>query len=154
MGVTAAEAWQAWEQLHGGKMVILVHLKQGVSLAGLPGGDWIRGKLLPTRIKSEWGDASLTQAILQGAAEALQQYPGLQHIVVASGQDVPVSRVPPDLRPGLSLFGRFRFGPAYDAAATQVAADLLQQQLGWSQQEAQAWGDALTFHHTWAVFDR
>lgn len=154
VGVTAAEAWQAWEQLHGGKVVVRIHLKQGVSIAKLPNSDWISDRLLPTRVKSEWGDVSLTEAILRGAADVLQQYPGLQHIAVASGQDIPVSRLPPDLHPGLSLFGSFQFGLAFDAAAGQVAAYLLQQQLGWSLQEAQAWGNALTFHHTWMLLDR
>jgi hypothetical protein len=154
VGVTAAKAWQAWIDLHGGKVAVMVHLQQGVDVNRVPGGAWISDRLLPTRINSEWGAVSLTEAILRGSADVLQKGPSVQHIAIASGQDMPVSRLSPDLRPGLSLFGSFQFGLKFDAAAGQVASDLLQQQLGWSKQEAQAWGDALTFHHTWMVFDR
>jgi hypothetical protein len=153
-GVTAAEVWEAWEAQHGGKAVVRVHLKQGVSTAGVPGEAFVCSRLLPSRIHTQWGCISLTTAILQAAADMLQQHPQLQHIAVCSGQDVPVAALPRDLRSGLSLFGRFQFGQAFDEAARQVAADVLQAQLQMGQSEARAWADALVFHHTWMVLDR
>jgi hypothetical protein len=54
----------------------------------------------------------------------------------------------------LSLFGSFRFGKQFDAAAGQVAAEVLRQQLGMGAQESKAWGDALVCHHSWMVLDR
>lgn len=153
-GVTSSEVWEAWEGAHRGKAVVRVHLKEGVSTAGLPGEAWVSSRQLPTRICSKWGCISLTAAILQAAADMLQQHPQLQHVALVSGQDVPVSAVPRDLRPGLSLFGRFQFGQAFDFAARQVASEVLQQRLGMSRQESKAWGDALVFHHTWMVLDR
>jgi hypothetical protein len=154
VGVTAAEVWEAWEAQHGGRVVVRVHLKQGVSTAGLPGEAFVSSRLLSSRIHTQWGCISLTSAILQAAADMLQQHPQLQHIAVASGQDVPVAGLPRDLRPGLSLFGRFQFGQAFDEAAQQVACDVLQAQLQMSHSEARAWADALVFHHTWMVLDR
>jgi len=153
-GVTAADVWESWECLHAGKAVVRVHLKAGVTTAGLPGASWITCRQLPSRICSQWGCISLTGAILQAAADLLQQHPELQHVALVSGQDLPVAAVPKDLRPGLSLFGRFQFGRAFDDAARQVARELLQQQLAMSVREAKAWGDALVFHHTWMVLDR
>jgi hypothetical protein len=153
-GVTCSEAWDAWEGGHSGKAVVRVHLKEGVSTAGLPGDAWVSSRQLPSRICSKWGCISLTAAILQAAADLLQQHPQLQHIALVSGQDVPVSAVPRDLLPGLSLFGRFQFGRVFDDAARQVACEVLQQQLGMSRAQARAWGDALVFHHTWMVLDR
>lgn len=153
-GVTAAEVWEAWEGAHSGKAVVRVHLKEGVSTAGVPGEAWVSSRQLPSRICSKWGCISLTAAILQAAADMLQQHPQLQHIALVSGQDVPVCAVPRDLRPGLSLFGRFQFGKAFDEAACQVACDVLQQRLGMSRQDSKAWGEALVFHHTWMVLDR
>jgi hypothetical protein len=154
MGVTAEEVWEAWEVAHSGKAVVRVHLKEGVSTAHLPGEAWVNSRQLPSRICSKWGCISLTAAILQAAADMLQQHPQLQHIALVSGQDVPVCAVPRDLRPGLSLFGRFQFGQAFDEAARQVACDVLQQRLGMSRQDSKAWGDAMVFHHTWMVLDR
>lgn len=153
-GVAASEVWEAWEGAHRGKAVLRVHLKEGVSTSGLPGEAWVSSRQLPTRICSKWGCISLTAAVLQASADMLQQHPQLQHVALVSGQDVPVSAVPRDLRPGLSLFGRFQFGQAFDDAARQVASEVLQQRLGMSRQESKAWGDALVFHHTWMVLDR
>jgi hypothetical protein len=40
---------------------VFCHMKAGVALdASLPGADAIRGRLLATRLKSEWGCLSLT----------------------------------------------------------------------------------------------
>lgn len=153
-GVTAAEVWEAWEALHAGRAVVRVHLKQGVSTAGLPGEAWVNCRQLPSRICSQWGCISLTGAILQAAADMLQQHPHLQHVALVSGQDVPVSAVPRDLRPGMSLFGRFQFGRAFDDAARRVAGELLSKRLDMSAEEGSAWGNALVFHHTWMVLDR
>lgn len=153
-GVTCSEAWDAWEGAHSGKAVVRVHLKGGVNTAGLSGDAWVSSRQLPSRICSKWGCISLTAAILQAAVDMLQQHPQLQHVALVSGQDVPVSAVPRDLRPGLSLFGRFQFGRVFDDAARQVACEVLQQQLGMSRAQGRAWGDALVFHHTWMVLDR
>jgi hypothetical protein len=153
-GVTAADVWEAWEGAHGGKVVVRLHLKAGVSIEGLPGEAWVSSRQLPCRIASKWGCISLAAAILVAAADMLQQHPQLQHVALVSGQDLPVATVPRDLRPGLSLFGRFQFGRVFDDAARQVTAEVLQQQLGMSMLESKAWGDALVFHHTWMVLDR
>jgi hypothetical protein len=153
-GMPAADAWQAWEAAHAGRVAVRVHLKAGVGSSGLPGGAWVTARQLSTAVKSEWGCFSLTQAILAAAAEVLQQHPSLQHLAIVSGQDVPVASVPRQLPAGLSLFGRFQFGRCFDAAAGRLAAQLLQEDLGMAQQEATAWGDALTFHHTWMVLNR
>jgi hypothetical protein len=134
--------------------VIRIHLKQGVSTAGLTGAAWVSTRTLSTRVLSRWGCTSLTAAILTAAGELLQAHPQLTHIALVSGQDLPVAAVPRDLLPGLSLFGRFRFGRDFDAAARQEACEVLQQQLGMAVQETRAWGDALVFHHTWMVLDR
>lgn len=153
-GVAAAEVWDSWERMQSGKAIIRIHLKAGVSTEGLPGQAWISSRALPTQIPSKWGCISLTVAIVQAAAKMLQQHPTLQHITLVSGQDIPVSAVPRDLRPGLSLFGRFQFGKQFDDAARGVAVEVLQRQLGMDVQESRAWGDALTFPHTWMVLDR
>jgi hypothetical protein len=156
VGVTHAAAWQAWEAAHDGRVVVLVHLKAGVTLsASAAGADWLAsGRQLRTRVASEWGDISLTQAVLSSAAEMLQRCPRLQHIAVVSGQDVPVAALQLPLPPGASLIGFFQFGREYDAAARLVAAATLQQQLGMGKAEAGAWGDLLTFHHTWLTLSR
>jgi hypothetical protein len=153
-GVAAPDVWQAWEGLQAGKVVVRVHLKAGVSLAGLQGQAWVSSRQLPSRVASQWGCISLTAALLTAAAELVQQHPQLQHLAVVSGQDVPLALLPADLRPGLSLFGRFQFGRAFDQAARAEAAHLLQQQQGMGRAEAAAWGQALCFHHTWLVLDR
>jgi hypothetical protein len=156
VGVTHAAAWQAWEEAHAGRVVVLVHLKAGVSLpASAAGADWLAsGRQLHTRVASQWGDISLTQAVLSSAAEMLQRCRRLQHIAVVSGQDVPVAALQLPLPPGASVIGCFQFGRNYDAAARLVAAAVLQQQLGMGRAEAGAWGDSLTFHHTWLIFSR
>jgi hypothetical protein len=156
VGVTHAAAWQAWEEAHAGRVVVMVHLKEGVTLpASAAGADWLAsGRQLHTRVASQWGDISLTQAVLSSAAEMLQRCPRLQHIAVVSGQDVPVAALQLPLPPGASVIGCFQFGREYDAAARLVAAAVLQQQLGMSKAEAAAWGDSLTFHHTWLIFSR
>jgi hypothetical protein len=155
-GVTHAAAWQAWEEAHDGRAVVLVHLKAGVTLAATAAGsEWLAsGRQLHKRVASQWGDISLTQAVLDSAAEMLQRCPRLQHIAVVSGQDVPVAALQLPLPQGASVIGCFQFGREYDAAARRVAAAVLQQQLGMAGAEAEAWGDSLTFHHTWLVFNR
>ncbi|WIA10483.1 hypothetical protein OEZ85_010673 [Tetradesmus obliquus] len=155
-GVAHAAAWQAWEASHEGRAVVLVHLKAGVDLApSAAGNEWLAsGRQLHTRVASQWGDISLTQAVLGSAAEMLRRCPRLQHIAVVSGQDVPVAALPLPLPPGVSVIGCFQFGREYDAAARCVAAGVLTQQLGMGGAEAGAWGDSLTFHHTWLVLSR
>jgi hypothetical protein len=154
-GAPGAALWEQWEAAHGGKVVVLVHLKQSVKLSKvLPGGEWISQRLLRTRVDSQWGDVSLTAAIMTAAADMLSCCPSLRHLAVVSGQDVPVAAVQLPLPAGVSLFGRFQFGAVYDAAASQVAAALLQHELDMEAAEAAAWGDALTFHHTWMVLSR
>jgi hypothetical protein len=155
-GVAHTAAWQEWEASHEGRVVVLVHCKAGVQLsASVPGADWLAsGRQLHTRVASQWGDISLTQAVLGAAAEMLQRCPRLQHIAVVSGQDVPVAALQLPLPAGASLIGCFQFGREYDAAARRVAAAVLQQQLGMCGAEAAAWGESLTFHHTWLVMSR
>eukprot|EP00775_Hariotina_reticulata_P002308 gene2308-2616_t len=154
-GVPSAALWEQWEVAHGGKVVVLVHLKQSVKLSKmLPGGDWICQRLLSTRVESQWGDVSLTAAIMTAASDMLRSCPALQHLALASGQDVPVAALQLPLPPGVSLFGRFQFGAVYDAAASRVAAAQLQHELDMGAAEAAAWGEALTFHHTWMVLSR
>jgi hypothetical protein len=153
-GVPAAQAWAAWADAHAGRVAVGVHLKAGVACAGLPGASWLAARQLRTRVDSRWGCVSLTAAVLAGAADMLAQHPGLAHLAVVSGQDVPVALLPRELPPGLSMVGCFQFGAAFDAAAGAAAAQLLRQALGMAAAEARAWAESLTFHHTWMVLDR
>ncbi|KIY92548.1 hypothetical protein MNEG_15415 [Monoraphidium neglectum] len=102
--------WARWEELHEGRVVVLVHMKAGVEVdPAMPGAAAILERLLDTRVESRWGCLSLTEAILDCSCEVLARCPAVQHVAVCSGHDVPVARVPPGaLRPGHTLFTDFR----------------------------------------------
>jgi len=148
--------WERWEEMHQGRVAVLCHLKAGVDLAPtLPGAAAIRARLLSTRLRSEWGCLSLTEAILDGAGEALARCPLLRHVAICSGHDVPVARVPAGaLRAGATLFTDFRFGYAFEEQAQQEVARELARALRMADEEARAWGSSLVFHHTWKVMAR
>ncbi len=56
-----AAVWEHYEALHGGRLVVKVHLKAGVQVAeGLEGWAAIQCRRLRTAVKAEWGDLSLT----------------------------------------------------------------------------------------------
>jgi hypothetical protein len=55
--------------------------------------------------------------------------------------------------PGVSFFGSYEFGtPEVTALKSAVVEELASN--GRSDRQAQAWADALTFHHQWMVLSR
>lgn len=61
-GWAAADAWAAWQQLHGGRVLLAVHLKQGVAVQeGMPGWQAIAAARLSTSLPCEWGTLMLTE---------------------------------------------------------------------------------------------
>jgi hypothetical protein len=90
---------QLWQMLEGISLAhpstpvfrVCVHLKRSVPLADpLPGRAFIQERLLPTRVDAEWGQPSLTLAMLESLAAALQQYPSSRMFYFLSGLDVPM----------------------------------------------------------------
>ena len=87
--------------------------------------------------------------------ELLLRCPAMQHVAVVSGQDIPLRLISPMTIPqGATLYGDFRFGLGFDDSARTAALKVLREEMGMEEAAASAWGNALTFHHTWLVLSR
>ena len=54
----------------------------------------------------------------------------------------------------MSLFGLYQFGDVEMRTLKVAVVDELMENSSMTQEEAQAWGAALTFHHQWMVLSR
>lgn len=63
-------------------------------------------------------------------------------------------RRPDLLLPGVSLFGMYQFGPIEMRTLKVAVVDELTENSSMTEEEAQSWGRALTFHHQWMVLSR
>jgi len=58
------------------------------------------------------------------------------------------------LLPGVSLFGLYQFGPTEMRTLKVAVVEELVENSSMTEEEAQSWGRALSFHHQWMVLSR
>lgn len=112
-GIANPLVWQRFLIASKGAAALAIHVDANGPQPDLgPLQDYRLEVSLPTR----WGSAAMVSAELRGAAEAFSKHPTAQHVVVCSGTDVPIKRVPPsELADGTSYF-RFYYDPQANEA--------------------------------------
>lgn len=109
-GVTHPELWQEY-LAHQPHVAVCVHGDVKTSRGQLNTTRFFRQRLLATRVTVEWGKVSVVEATIQSMKEVLRMFPGLEHVVLCSGSDIPIQRV--DKVKWLHA-GRTTFTPFYE----------------------------------------
>jgi hypothetical protein len=92
-GVAHPELWEEYLRTQGPSVALCVHCDPQHPRAGAYRAEFVRRRRMSIQVPVQWGHESLVDATIQSLEEILTRYPRLEHVVLCSGTDIPLSSV-------------------------------------------------------------
>lgn len=92
-GVAHPQLWDEYLLTQGPSVALCVHCDPQHPRVGAYRAEFVRRHRLSAQVPAQWGHESLVDATIQSLEEILTRYPRLEHVVLCSGTDIPLSSV-------------------------------------------------------------